>query len=167
MATITTAVTSVQNVTPQNLFTITTVNNTNGSAGVPQYNTVTSPQPVTFDTVLTDLGANITFTAPGNTFVLSGNANIAYSLSASVDVSGPTGLAYPVTYGWVNVATGNVIGTVAPIGIPVSTTFLRTSNANVSVAVRVFNSDSAAFSYPAQVINASATVTEVSGYDVA
>jgi hypothetical protein len=135
--------------------------------GAIYYSTVTSPQSVTFDTVSNDIGTDITFVSGGSNFVLSGAANIAYNLSASVTVTGQPGVADPVTYGWVNVATGAVIGTVAPVGTPVSTTYLNNTAANVTVAVRVFNSDSTDFAYPAQVVNASATVTQVSGYTVA
>jgi hypothetical protein len=136
-------------------------------AGAEFRSTVTSPQSVTFDTVLTDLGTDITFTSGGSNFVLSGAANIAYNLTASVDLSGQPGVPAPATYGWVNVASGAVIGTLVPVGTPVSTTFLNTTAANVTVAVRVFAADDADFAYPAQVVNASATVTEVSGYSVA
>ena len=136
-------------------------------AGAEFRSTVTSPQSVTFDTVLTDLGTDITFTGGGSNFVLSGAANIAYNLTASVEVSGAPGTAAPVTYGWVNVASGAVIGTTVPVGTPVSTTYLNNTAANVTVAVRVFNADDADFAYPAQVVNATATVTEVSGYSVA
>ena len=136
-------------------------------AGASFRSTVTSPQSVTFDTVLTDLGTDITFTSGGSGFTLSGAANIAYNLTASVEISGAPGTAAPVTYGWVNTATGNVIGTTAPVGTPVSTTYLNDTAANVVVAVRIFNAGNAAFRYPAQVVNASAIVTAVSGYSVA
>lgn len=129
--------------------------------------TVASPQSATFDTVLTDIGTDITFVSGGSGFVLSGAANIAYNLTASVDVAGAPGTSAPVTYGWVNVGTGDVIGTTVPVGTPVSTTYLNNTAANVTVAVRVFNADDADFAYPAQIVAATATVTEVSGYSVA
>ena len=167
--TITTAVTTVKNVTPQDLFTIgttTTIPTSPPLVGAPFYATVASPAAVTFDTTLNDIGTDITFASSTN-FTLSGAANIAYNLSASVSVTGGPGFAAPATYGWVNTATGNVIGTTAPVGTPVSTTYLNDTAANVVVAVRIFNAGNAAFRYPAQVVNASAIVTAVSGYSVA
>ena len=169
--TITTAVTTVKNVTPQNLFTIgttTTIPTDPAQVGAPFYATVASPATVTFDTTLNDIGTDITFASSTN-FTLSGSnvANIAYNLSASVSITGEPGFATPATYGWVNTATGAVIGTTAPVGTPVTTTYLNDTAANVVVAVRIFNAGNAAFRYPAQVVNASAIVTAVSGYEVA
>jgi hypothetical protein len=169
--TITTAVTTVKNAVPQNLFTIgalTTIPTDPAQVGATTFSTIASPATVTFDTTLNDIGTDITF-ASSSLFTLAGSnvANIAYNLSASVDVAGAPGFAQPVTYGWVNTTSGNVIGTVAPIGTPVSTTYLNNTGANVTVAVRVFNYGAEPFSYPAQVVNASAIVTAVSGYEVA
>ena len=169
--TITTAVTTVKNVTPQNLFTIgalTTIPTSPAQVGATTFSTAASPATVTFDTTLNDIGTDITF-ASNSLFTLFGSnvANIAYNLSTTVSASGFQGFAQPITYGWVNTATGAVIGTTQPIGRPISTTYLNNTGANVTVAVRVFNRGGAAFTYPAQLTNASATVTAVSGYEVA
>lgn len=166
--TITTAVTTVKNVTPQNLYTIgttTTIPTSPPLVGATVFSSVASPATVTFDTTLNDIGTDITF-ASGSNFTLNGSANIAYNLSATVTIAGEPGFNQPLTYGWVDTASGNVIGTTESVGTPVNTTFLNNTAANVVVAVRIFNANNRAFNYPAQVVNASAVVTAVSGYDV-
>lgn len=161
--TITPAVETVVNTGSQNLFTITTVNNTNGTAGVPQYNTMASPQTVTYTAITANVGNAITANTTTGVFNLSANvANIAYQLNGFVTVT-----STPARYGWINTATGAAIGPQVTAGTPLSTTFIKVSSNAANVALQVTTSSGEAFAYPTQIQGAAATVSELSGYTVA
>jgi hypothetical protein len=130
--------------------------------GATQFNTVTSPQQVTFSSITANVGNAITANVSTGAFTVSGTANIAYQLAGYVEVT-----SVPAEYGWVNTATGAAIGPTAPAGIPLTTTYLNTTGNTVSVALRVSTLDGAPFRVPAQIQAAAATITEVSGYTVA
>ena len=161
--TITPAVETVINTASQDLFTITTVNNTLGLGGVPQYNTVASPQTVTWSAVSANIGNAITANTTTGVFNLSANvANVAYQLNGFVAVT-----AVPATYGWINTADNTAIGPTAQSGTPLSTVFVKTANTAANVALQVTTVSGEAFAYPAQIQGAAATVSELSGYVVA
>jgi len=161
--TITPAVETVINTLSQNLFTITTVNNTTGSAGVPQYNTLSSPQTVTWSNISVNVGNAVTANTASGVFNLSANtANVAYQLTAFVSVT-----SVPATYGWINTAGNTAIGPRVAAGTPLSTVFVKTANTAANVAVQVTTVSGEAFAYPAQIQGAAATVSELSGYVVA
>jgi len=161
--TITPAVETVVNTGSQDLFTITLVNDTNSTAGVPQYNTMLSPQTVTYSSITANVGNAITANTTSGAFSLSANvANIAYQLNGFVDVT-----ATPARYGWINTATGAAIGPQARAGTPLMTTYLKPTANAVSVALQVSTVDGSAFAYPTQIQGAAATVSELSGYTVA
>jgi hypothetical protein len=161
--TITPAVETVVNTGSQNLFTITTVNATNGTAGVPQYNTMASPQTVTYSAITANVGNAITANTTTGAFSLSANvANIAYQLTGFVTVT-----STPARYGWINTATGAAIGPQVTAGTPLSTTYLKTTANAVTVGLQVSTQDGSAFAYPTQIQGAAATVSELSGYTVA
>jgi hypothetical protein len=159
---ITTAVESLKNTATQNLFTIATTDE-----GTTRLDTVLSPQTVTFNTTVANIGNAITANVSTGVFSLSGAANVAYQLSASLDMPNNPRGAPPVTYGWVNADTLAAIGPTAVPGVPVSTVFYNTTGNTVTVAVQVASLASAPFVYPTQIQNATATVTELSGYTVA
>jgi hypothetical protein len=159
---ITTAVESLKNTATQNLFTIATT-----GEGTTRLDTVLSPQTVTFNTTVANIGTDITANVSTGVFSLSGAANIAYQLSASLDMPNNPRGAPAVTYGWVNAATLAAIGPRAVPGVPVSTVFYNNTGNTVTVAVQTASSGSAPFVYPTQIQNATATVTELSGYTVA
>jgi hypothetical protein len=173
---ITPALETLVNTTSQDLFTINTVTTIPAVSGheaqfpamlgAVYYSPKTSPQRVVFDTVSANVGTDITSNVSAGTFTLAGTANIAYQLTGYITVRGAPGTGTP-TYGWINTGTGLAIGGTAPVGIPVSTTFVNTTGNAVTVALQVQNSANASFVYPAQVQAAAATVTEVSGYTVA
>jgi hypothetical protein len=161
--TITPAVETVINTASQDLFTISTVNNTLGLGGVPQYNTLSSPQTVTWSNISVNVGNAITANTTTGVFNLSANvANVAYQLSGFVAVT-----ATPATYGWINTADNTAIGPTAAAGTPLSTVFVKTANTAANVALQVTTVSGEAFAYPAQIQGAAATVSELSGYVVA
>jgi hypothetical protein len=161
--TITPAVETVVNTGSQDLFTITTVNNTNGTAGVPQYNTMASPQTVTYSAITANVGNAITANTTTGAFSLSANvANIAYQLNGFVTVTDT-----PARYGWINTADGSAIGPQVSAGTPLSTTYLKPTANAVTVGLQVSTVNGSAFAYPTQIQGAAATVSELSGYTVA
>jgi phosphoribosylcarboxyaminoimidazole (NCAIR) mutase len=161
--TITPAVETVINTSSQDLFTISTVNNTLGLGGVPQYNTLASPQTVTYSAVTANVGTAITANTATGVFGLTANvANVAYQLTGFVAVT-----SVPATYGWINTADNTAIGPTAPAGTPLSTTFVKSSANAANVALQVTTVSGEAFAYPAQIQGAAATVSELSGYVVA
>jgi hypothetical protein len=161
--TITPAVETVINTGSQDLFTITTVNNTLGLGGVPQYNTLASPQTVTWSNISVNVGNAITANTTTGVFNLSANvANVAYQLTGFVNVT-----SVPATYGWINTSGNTAIGPTAATGTPLSTVFVKTANTAANVALQVTSVSGEAFAYPAQIQGAAATVSELSGYVVA
>jgi len=124
--------------------------------------TVATPQTVTYSALQTNVGNSIVANITTGAFSLAANvANIAYQLNGFVNVT-----ATPATYGWVNTATGDAIGPTAIAGTPLSTTYLKPTANAVSVALRVSSTSGQPFAYPTQIQNATATVTEISGYTV-
>jgi len=130
--------------------------------GALQFDTVTSPQQVTWSAVTANVGTAITANTTSGVFGIAGTANIAYQLNAFLNVTNT-----PATYGWVNTGTNAAIGPTALAGTPLSTTFYNTTGNTVNVAVRVSTLDGSAFAYPTQIQAAAATVTQISGYTVA
>jgi len=132
-------------------------------AGAVYYSTVATPQTVTYSAITANVGNAITANTTTGVFNLSANvANIAYQLNGFVNVT-----STPATYGWVNTATGAAIGPTAVAGIPLSTTFVKSTANAVTVALRVASTSGQAFAYPTQIQGAAATVFELSGYTVA
>jgi len=155
MATVNPSITFATNTT-QNLFTIIETD------GVASYGTVGSSAVVTYGNIELSVGANIELNAGNGEWVLYGNANTVYTLTASV----ATNQVNPnATYGWYDMDTGNVVGVTAPVNTPLNISYTKQDGNGVVVALTVVNSDSQAFQYPAQVTAASATITEASGYE--
>jgi hypothetical protein len=123
--------------------------------------TVATPYTVTYSAIQTNVGNTITANTTSGVFTLSGAANTVYQLSGSVEVT-----TTPARIAWVNTATDAVIGPVVPAGTPLSTTYLKTTANAVSVGMRVSSLTGQPFAYPTQIQNATATVTEISGYTV-
>jgi len=169
---ITPSVETLVNTGTQNLFTVgtlPTIPAVSGNEamfpamlGAIYYDTVTSPQQVTFSAVTANVGTDITSNVTTGVFNIAGTANIAYQLNGFVNVTGT-----PATYGWVNTDTNAAIGPIAQAGTPLSTTYYNTTGNTVSVALRVQSVNNVPFAYPTQIQGAAATVTEVSGYTVA
>jgi hypothetical protein len=130
--------------------------------GATQYNTAATPQTVTYSAITANVGNAIVANTANGAFSLTGSANTAYQLNGFVNVT-----STPATYGWVNTATGAAIGPSAVAGIPLSTTFLKSTANAVTVALQVASTSGAAFAYPTQIQAAAATVSELSGYTVA
>jgi hypothetical protein len=131
--------------------------------GATQYNTVATPQTVTYSAVTANVGNAIVANVTTGAFSLAANvANIAYQLNGFVNVT-----STPARYGWINTATGAAIGPQANAGTPLSTTYLKPTANAVSVALQVSTVDGSAFAYPTQIQGAAATVSELSGYTVA
>ena len=130
--------------------------------GSTQYNTVTTPQTVTYSAITANVGNAIVANTTSGVFSLEGSANTAYQLNGFVTVT-----STPATYGWVNTATGDAIGPTAVAGVPLSTTYFKSTANAVTVALQVTSNSGAAFAYPTQIQAAAATVSELSGYTVA
>ena len=169
---ITPAVETVVNTGSQDLFTIdqiTTIPAVSGQEakfpaqeGAVFYSTVTTPQTVTYSAITANVGNAIVANTTTGVFSLAGSANTAYQLNGFVTVT-----STPATYGWVNTATGDAIGPTAVAGIPLSTTFFKSTANAVTVALQVASTSGSAFAYPTQIQAAAATVSELSGYTVA
>jgi hypothetical protein len=169
MATITPSVESLTNTGSQNLFTINTVTTIPAVSGqtarfpaqlgATYYSTAATPAWVVFNTTAANVGTDITSNVSTGVFTLVSNAAITYNLSAFVNVT-----STPATYGWINVGTGNAIGSTARAGTPLSTTFVNATGNAVNVAVQVQSVNSQPFAYPTQIQGAVATITEVSGF---
>lgn len=155
--TITPAITSAVNSTTQNLFTISQVD------GVTSYGTMPSGSTVTLDTITLAVGTDIAYDINQGEWTLDGTANIAYTLTASVTTRN---VNPDSTYGFY-VVGGNLIGTTAQVGQPLTVSTLNDTGNAINVSLVINSADGQAFSYPSQVTNAIATVTEVSGYSVA
>ena len=155
---ITPAITFATNSTTQNLFTISQVD------GVTSYGSQGTTVVIALDTAEVAVGTDVSYNTSRGEWSLAGSANIAYTLSASVTTNNVDPAS---TYGWYNVDTGNVIGVTATVGTPLSVSYLNDTGSGVTVSLALTNASGEPFQYPAQVVNASATVTEVSGYSVA
>jgi hypothetical protein len=156
MATVNPSITYATNSTLQNLFTITQTN------GVTSYGTVGEASVITYADIPVTVGANIELNAGLGEWTLFGNANTVYTLTASVTTNQVDPAA---TYGWYDTTSGNVVGSIATVNTPLSVSYKKPTGNAVVVALTVVNSNGASFQYPAQVVNASATVTEASGYE--
>jgi len=136
-------------------------------AGVPYYVTGARTQFVQLPTVQAAVGTAVTAVAnTANTQFSLASGNITYTLTGSVVMADgtPFDLRSPATVAWINVTAGNTVIGSAPIGQPV-TCAITTGLANTTVALAVTQGGTrAAWDYPAAVLSASATITEVSGY---
>jgi len=130
-------------------------------AGTVTLGTVATPQTVTYSALQTNVGNTIAANTTSGVFTLSGAANTVYQLSGSATVT-----TTPAQLGWVNTATGAAIGPVVPAGTPLSTTYLKVTANAETVGMRVSSLSGQPFAYPTQIQNATATVTEISGYTV-
>jgi hypothetical protein len=135
--------------------------------GVPYYVEGARTQYVQLPTVSANIGTAVTAVAnTANSQFSLASGNITYQLTGAVVMADgtPFDLRSPATVKWVNVTAGNTVIGSALIGQPV-TCAVTTGNANVVVALAVTQGgNKAAWNYPAGIISASATITEVSGY---
>jgi hypothetical protein len=156
MATVNPSITYATNSTTQNLFAIYQID------GVTSYGTIGLASVVSLDTAQVSVGANIEYNTGRGEWTLFGNANTAYTFTASVTTRN---VNPDSTYAWYDTISGNVIGTTAQVGQPLTVSYFKdTANAAV-VSLTIVNANSENFQYPAQIVNASASITEVSGYE--
>lgn len=132
---------------------------------VPQYNSVTSPVTVTFDTNTSNAGTDISLVTTGTNagrFTLA--TDKSYLLTAVVNTTRTVPQTSTAGYQWFNV-TGNVaFGPFVKFGDTCTTTI--TTSASTVVVLKVY-SDESTFQYPNQLSQASCTIEEIGGYTVA
>ena len=151
---------SAYNTVPQDLFTISLVNDTNGSAGVPQYNSAGSLVPLTFDTVQTQVGTDASLDLQTGELTLA--ADIVWSVTVQAD---QTGIGATGTYQFTSEDDNTVEGLPQPLGHPLVLTVLPTIETVYQVKALAPNGGE--WQYPSQLANVSIVVTAVSGYTVA
>ena len=141
----------------QNLYTITLVNDTNDSAGVPQYNSPGSSVPVTFDTAGTSVGTDASIDLTTGEITLA--ADIVWNISVQADQEGPgpTG-----SYQFVNEGNNEPEGLAQPIGHPLTFTVLPTVESVYQVIATAANGGQ--WTYPSRLSNVTIVITAVSGY---
>ena len=156
----------------QNLYTVnqlpqignaSTTGNTalargNAIAGAYYYGTVAQPVVLSTAGTVTQVGNSATQT--GGVYTLAGNTT--WLLTATVSLTGQISTTNPPNYGFYNKATGTVIGALAPVGLPVTTTF-ATGNTTANVTLQLEKTSGNPFKYPNRLMSATATVVELSG----
>lgn len=146
----------------QNLYTISLVNNTNGTAGVPQYSSGGHTANVVLGNIVTAASGNVRFDA-GNSVINLGNAT-SYLVSAAVTFSQGTvqNPINPAQFYLVNANTGAVINNqTSTVGTPFTTTITNSTAGNIYIQLQVAQSGTRKqFEYPSQLAASSVTVIQ-------
>ena len=141
----------------QNLYTITLVNDTNGSAGVPQYNSPGARVPVTFDTAGTTVGSDASIDLTTGEITLA--ADIVWSITVQADQEGPGATG---SYQFVNEGNNEPEGLAQPIGHPLIFTVMPTVESVYQIIATA--PAGGVWSYPSRLSNVTIVITAISGY---
>jgi hypothetical protein len=158
MATVNPTVISAYNATNQDLFTVSLVNDTNDTAGVPQYNSVGASFPIVFDTVVTSVGTDASLDTATGELTLA--ADIVWSVLVQADQNGPGPIG---TYQFVSEDDNTVEGLPQPLGHPLVLTVLPAIETVYQVIA--FAPEGTVWNNPSQLANVSIVVTAVSGFE--
>ena len=156
------SVVSVSSNTRQQLSTVTVTN------GVTALIAGARSQQVQFPVTVSNIGNSITRVAnTANAQFSLADPGLVYQLTGQVTLASGT-VTDPhtaATVGWFNVSANTAIGSTATINQPVTTTFTNSTGNAVVVALRVTQGGiREAWSYPAAIETAQATLQVISGY---
>jgi len=146
----------------QDLFTIDLVNDTNGSPGVPQYNSPGNQVAVTFSTLGDTVGTDASLDTVTGELTLA--ADITWIITVQVDQVGPG----PVGTYYFGTSDGlSVIGLSQTLNRPLSVTVTPAIETVYQILALAPNwVTGGTWTYPARLSNVTLTVQAASGYTV-
>jgi hypothetical protein len=150
--TIITAVNSLQE-----LFTIATVNDTNGTAGVPEYNTVGNTAVVTYSTLVVNNDVDASVDVNGD---IGLNTGLVFTITCQADATN----CRPARLALLERDTGIQVGDSRAVGETLQVTI--NSQAATYYNVVVYSADGSNFAYPDRINTVSVAVQAIAGYTV-